>query len=91
MMIAVDKVDLYYDRLAKARQYYTDPEGAFSQHLATLSAHVGNDNFRWSVVPVCARPERFLWNGKAVEPMLEIDKRDAYLNQFLQQLMSFCV
>jgi hypothetical protein len=41
------------------------------------------------LLPVCAYPQQFEWNGKIVIPQFGIDQRDILLAQFLDRLKSF--
>jgi hypothetical protein len=91
LLVAVDKVDLYHDRLPKAREYYSSMnESPFTERLRTLARQVGEDFFRWEVAPVCGVLEEFTWNGKVEAPQIDQGLRDAYLAQFLELLRSYC-
>jgi hypothetical protein len=91
LLLAVDKIDLYHDRLSKARQYYfSEDSSPFAQRLRALARQVGEDFFRWEAVPVCGVLEEFPWNGKAEVPQIDQTARDAYLAQFLELLKSYC-
>ena len=60
MLVAVTKVDLYYDRIGNAEQYYSNHGGGpFVDSLRELLSQVGSDNFRWAASPVCAWLEDF--------------------------------
>jgi hypothetical protein len=89
MVIALDTVDLYADKDEEARTRYQDPTGEFHQRLVELQNQVGRDFFRWELLPVCAYPQQFEWNGKIVIPQFGIDQRDILLAQFLDRLKSF--
>ena len=72
LLVAVTKLDLFYDDVGSIRSYYS-PENlgsAFAQRLNRLRNQVGEDNFRWLTVPVCCRPEPFTWNADTVQPQL---------------------
>lgn len=91
MLVAVDKIDLYHDQLAQARQYYTSrSDSPFAERLRTLTKQVGEDFFRWEAVPVCGVREDFIWNGKTETPKIDHSLRDVYLAQFLDLLKSYC-
>jgi hypothetical protein len=91
LLVAVDKIDLYHDRVSKAREYYSSVDDSpFGQRLRTLGRQVGEDFFRWEAVPVCGVLEEFPWNGKAEVPQIDQASRDAYLVQFLELLKSYC-
>jgi hypothetical protein len=91
MLVAVDKIDLYYDRLPKAREYYASSSSSpFIERLRTLARQVGEDFFRWEAAPVCGVLEEFNWNGKVESSQIDRPLRDAYLVQFLELLKSYC-
>lgn len=91
LLVAVDKIDLYHDRLPKAREYYSSMnDSPFTARLRALARHVGEDFFRWEAAPVCGVREELTWNGKAEVPQIDQTSRDAYLVQFLELLKSYC-
>jgi hypothetical protein len=80
MIVAVTKIDLYYDQLAQAERYYSPfGKSAFVDRMAQLAGHLGTDNFKWDAVPVCAWPEDFEWNGSTTRTALSSRARDHYL------------
>jgi hypothetical protein len=90
LIVAVDKIDLYFDKIGKARAYYSlNADSPFADRLRTLASQVGTDNFRWESVPVCGCLEPFAWNREEVMPKIDETTRDAYLVQFLQLLKSY--
>ena len=91
LLIAVDKIDLYHDRLPKAREYYSSTsDSPFTERLRMLAGQVGSDNFRWEVVPVCGVLEEFTWNNKTETSKIDLATRDAYRAQFLEVIKSYC-
>lgn len=88
LLVAVTKLDLFYNDVAQARAYYSphNPDSPFSQTLTRLRRQVGEDNFRWDAAPVCCRPESFNWNLETVRPVLTIAQRDHYLASFAEAL-----
>lgn len=91
LLLAVDKIDLYHDRLSKAREYYSSMNNSpFTARLRALARQVGEDFFRWEAAPVCGVLEEFIWNSKAEVPQIDQAARDAYLVQFLELLKSYC-
>ncbi len=90
VVVAVDKIDLFYSKLSEARKHYSDPTKPFHEQLLELSHQVGTDNFRWELAPVCARLVDFEWNTKRISPQLNEEQRDAYISQFLSLLESYC-
>jgi hypothetical protein len=91
LILAVDKIDLYYDRLGDARVLYSRPEeSGFVSILRELTGRVGSDFFRWEVAPICGCLEPFTWNNKVEEPQITQEDRDAFLSQFLDLLRTYC-
>lgn len=91
LLVAVDKIDLYHDRLPKAREYYSSMnDSPFTARLRAIARQVGEDFFRWEAAPVCGVLEEFIWNGKTEVPQIDQTSRDAYLAQFLELLKSYC-
>jgi hypothetical protein len=90
LIIAVDKIDLYYDKLSGVRFHYA-PNGSseFVHRIQDLVSQVGSDFLRWETVPVCGCLDRFEWNGKALAPQIDEEKRKAYLAQFLRVIESY--
>jgi hypothetical protein len=91
LLIAVTKVDLFYDKLDVVRAYYS-PNGSseFAERLKILQTQVGTDNFRWGTVPVCAWLDDFEWNNEKVPSVLKPDQRDHYLTQFAEEMAEYC-
>ena len=91
LLVAVDKIDLYQDRLPKAREYYSSTnDSPFTERIRALARQVGEDFFRWEAAPVCGVLEEFTWNRKVEVPQIDQPSRDAYLVQFLELLKSYC-
>jgi GTPase SAR1 family protein len=89
MIVAVNKMDLFYDdgEISEAARYYS-PEGSseFSERIETLRRQVGTDNFRWTALPVCGWLEDFTWNGETQTSILKPNQRDHFLSVFMEQL-----
>lgn len=91
VIVAVTKIDLFYAELAKARDYYSPrSKGAFAKRLRKLQGQVGSDNFRWTVVPVCAVLKDFTWSNQTVTSTLDERARDEYIQNFANTLERFC-
>lgn len=72
LLVAVNKVDLFWDRLGEAEAYYgPDSEGPFSKLLKDLLLDVGRNNIQFGTVPVSAWPEVFAWDGETIPTMTE--------------------
>lgn len=91
LVVAVAKLDLYYDNLGEARLYYS-PFGTsdFSKMLNELRNDVGRSFFRWDAAPVCAWLENFSWNNATVECGLLPAQRDHFVAGFIKKIQSFC-
>ena len=91
LLIAVTKIDLFYDKLDIVRAYYS-PSGSsrFTERLKLLETQVGTDNFRWETVPVCTWLNDFEWNGEKAISVLKTDQRDHYLAQFAEDMAEYC-
>jgi hypothetical protein len=91
LIVAVAKIDLYYDQLDAARVAYS-PLGRseFSTVLNELRSEIGGDFFRWDAAPVCTWLQDFVWNGQTVKCGLLPNERDHYVASFAERLQSFC-
>ncbi len=89
LILAVDKIDLYYSKLDGAREYYCKQSSRFAELLNRLKSHVGEDYFRWQAVPVCSCLESYEWNGKERQSQLNQNVRDAYLSQLIKLLKNY--
>ncbi|WP_421339327.1 hypothetical protein [Aeromonas veronii] len=70
-VIAVNKVDLYLDRIDDAKRYYhPEGQGVFVNELKRLLQRVGTNQLKIRVVPLCPKPKPFEWNGDKVIPQL---------------------
>jgi hypothetical protein len=91
LVIALDKVDLYKDRLPQAIKHYTsDTDSPFVAMVERFRGQVGTDNMRVAASAVCSCVEGFEWNGKTVETQCDLGTRNRYLEEFLRLLASFC-
>lgn len=91
LIVAVTKIDLFYDKLDVVRAYYS-PSGSseFAKRLKLLETQVGTDNFRWETVPVCTWLNGFEWNNEKASSVLKTDERDHYLAQFAEEIAEYC-
>ena len=90
LLVAVTKVDLFYDKLDVVREYYS-PHGTskFAKRLKELQVRVGTDNFRWETVPVCAWLNDFEWNNEKQSSVLKIDERDHFIANFAEEMANY--
>ncbi len=90
MLIAVTKVDLFYDKLDEAKGYYSpNSKSKFAKRLKELQIQVGTDNFRWETVPVCAWLNDFEWNNQIQPSVLKVDERDHFIANFAEEMANY--
>ena len=91
LIVAVGKLDLYYNQVDAARLEYS-PFGKshFATLLNELRDDVGKNFFRWDSAPVCAWLEHFEWNGDTAHSSLMPDQRDHYVAAFARKLNTLC-
>jgi hypothetical protein len=91
LLVAVTKVDLYYDRIEAARDRYSiQGQSDFSDQIKILSNQVGSDNFRWDALPFCGRLDDFTLGDQTYSPQLRETQRDHYIAQFSKKLVAMC-
>jgi GTPase SAR1 family protein len=91
LLVAVTKVDLYYDSIETARDRYSiQGQSDFSDQMKILSNQVGSDNFRWDALPFCGRLDDFILGNQTYSPQLREHQRDHYVAQFSKKLVSMC-
>lgn len=91
MIVALTKVDLYYDELQECWEKYSPSgESKFVETIETLSQQVGSDNFIWATAPVSAWPEDFEWNKEIVKSQFDTKKRNHFLASFTEEMEKFC-
>ncbi len=87
LLIAVTKIDLYYERIEQARDRYQVGDSDFTRRIQKLSNRVGSDNFKWEVLPVCSILDDFRLGDKIYESQFKEKQRNHYINQFIQTLI----
>jgi GTPase SAR1 family protein len=91
LIVAVGKLDLYYNQLDAARLEYSPfGKSEFATILNELRDDVGKNFFRWDAAPVCGWLEHFEWNLETTECRLLPDQRDHYVATFAKKLTTFC-
>jgi GTPase SAR1 family protein len=91
LLVAVTKVDLYYDSIETARDRYSiQGQSDFSDQIKILSNQVGSDNFRWDALPFCGRLDDFILGSQTYSPQLREHQRDHYIAQFSKKLVAMC-
>ena len=89
-MIAVTKIDLYYDEIEIARDRYYHGESDFIERIQKLSNQVGSDNFVWDAFPVCSSLDNFVLGKETVVSKFKEDQRNYYIRNFLQKIKALC-
>ena len=91
LLIAATKIDLFYDDIAIAQQYYSpDGDSEFSKILNGLVNRVGSNNLTWDAVPVSSWLENFTWNNETQKSQLDADARNHYVASFVKKLGDMC-
>jgi len=71
LIIAINKVDLFRDRLNAAESYYNIINAnAFTTVVNDMLKHVGQNNLKVMTVPVCAWEDDFEWNEIVIKTNL---------------------
>lgn len=67
LIIGFNKIDLYYDQISEARQYY-DPQGTgkFHQLFNELYSKIGENNLKVICLPICSIQESYIWKDQEV-------------------------
>ena len=88
LIIGVNKIDLYFDRLNEAQRYY-DPEcsGKFRDRIEKLYSQIGRHQLKIVCLPVCSLNEPFSWNNLEVTSKIKSSMRTRnYLKAFIDQI-----
>lgn len=91
MLVVVNKVDLYEDKLDEARRRYSErSEGEFVETIQELRENIGKDNFGWQAIPGCSWLESFRWGDQVVETKLVPSQRNQLLKGIEDAAISRC-
>jgi len=92
MIIALTKVDLYYDALETNIEVYSPlfQKSEFSIKLNELQNSVGKANFRLELVPVCSWLEDFKWNQEVASSQVNQITRNDFIEKLLDKIKSYC-
>ncbi|MEA5535393.1 GTPase [Crocosphaera sp. XPORK-15E] len=88
LLVAVTKIDLYYDTIEQARDRYHVGESEFTRRIRKLSNQVGSDNFTWEVLPVCSILDDFKLGDTIYQSKFKEKERNHYINQFLKKIIA---
>jgi hypothetical protein len=67
LIIAVNKVDLYYKDINTAEKYYSGVyESPFSDIANDLIRSVGESRLKYAATPICSWEEPFIWNNQEI-------------------------
>ena len=88
LVIAVNKVDLFKDKLNEAERYYNPMcTSEFTAVLNDFFETVGKIKVKVVYLPVCPMPETFEWNGQVISPQIDsITTQRNYLRIFIEQI-----
>jgi GTPase Era involved in 16S rRNA processing len=71
LIIAVNKVDLYYDKINEAQKYYhPESNSEFTKMLNETINNIGKRNIKCISLPVCSWETNFEWNGEKIKTNL---------------------
>lgn len=90
LLVAVTKIDLYYDDIETARDRYYHGGSDFIERIQKLSNQVGSDNFVWDAFPVCSSLDDFVLGKETVVSKFKEDQRNYYIRNFLQKIKALC-
>lgn len=91
MLIAVTKIDLYYNNIEQVAKYYSPAgDSDFVRRIKQLQDQVGTDHFSWDALPVCSWLDDFQWNNQITPSTLKVHQRDHYLALFAKRLEGYC-
>lgn len=88
LVIAVNKVDLFKDKINEAERYY-NPEcsSSFTDIINNFFETVGRIKVKVVYLPVCPMPETFEWNGQNISPQIDsITVQRNYLRVFIEEI-----
>lgn len=88
LVIAVNKADLYLDRLDQAQAYYhLDLQSDFNKILTDLRLSLGKDNLKCVAIPVCSFPSKFEWAGTTARPQTDsVEQQRAFMRHFIDEV-----
>lgn len=90
LLIAVNKIDLYYDSIDEAKDRYSSMNTPFTERIRRLSDQVGSDNFSWEVLPVCSKLDDFSSDNNISRSQFRESDREFYIDQFAKKLVKLC-
>lgn len=88
LVIAVNKVDLYLDKIEEAKSHYHPSiNSEFTKEIHKLFSSVGNNNIKVGCIPVCSMPEPFEWNGMSTKSKIDrIMEYKGLLRRFIDEV-----
>ena len=88
LLIAVNKVDLFYDKIDEAQKYYhPDFKSDFTSILNNFLSCVGDQNLKYISLPVACWEEDFIWNSEKIETKLGgMDNKRVLFSNFYKKL-----
>lgn len=86
IVIAVNKIDLFFDSVELAKKYYhPDGDSEFSLTFRKLLSQIGENNLKIAVLPVCSFRVNLDWFGNVVYSNLNNTKMEqSFLRRFFE-------
>lgn len=91
LIIAVNKVDLFYSQINEAQKYYSlNYESDFTQKIKDFLLEVGNLNIKCVVVPISSYQSDLEWNGSKIKTNIGgLDNIKVLTLNFINEIASF--
>jgi hypothetical protein len=71
LVIAVNKIDLYFDNVNEAQRYYhPECDSDFTKVLNELMLNIGKQNLKCVALPICSWEANFEWNKEKIKTEL---------------------
>ncbi|KAA6324660.1 hypothetical protein EZS27_026038 [termite gut metagenome] len=67
IIIAVNKVDLFKDKIDDAQNYYSNPASPFVKEINKTLNTIGTTHIKYKVLPICSFENDFIWNNETVK------------------------
>lgn len=90
MLVVVSKADLYTKDIRDVQRYYSSASSEFGRIMSALVSKVGEDNFRWSAMPLCTWLEDFSWADEVRSSKIRVGQRNEMLMSYMKRLEEYC-
>lgn len=89
VIIAVNKIDLYKEKLSDALAYYhPDGKSDFSKRIKDFQNRIGSQNIKFYIIKACSWEVDFEWNNEKIESNLEKREQFSIMEDFSSSLVS---